>query len=188
MNPPNLLRLIPIRIGSNQTICAESVHEDVTLEVLEGWGLLAIQGPRASQVLQSLVTNIDLQKELTFGHSAWVDFPALGEEGKLHVARGGYTGEDGFEVSAICPAPCRQYHQHRPILLPVRTDQSTDYRRCFLHPDLRPTQPNDPPRHPPARSPIQGSPTRRPRRTRLAQDRSRNVSVRQRSVGGRMWS
>jgi glycine cleavage system aminomethyltransferase T len=108
INPPNPLRLLPIRIGSNQAICTESVHEDVTLEVLEGWGLLAVRGPRASQVLQSLVTNIDLQKELTLGHSVRIDFPALGEKGKLHIARGRYTGEDGFKVSDICPAPCRQ--------------------------------------------------------------------------------
>jgi glycine cleavage system aminomethyltransferase T len=59
-------------------------------------------------VLQSLVTNIDLQKELTFGYSVSIDFPPLCGKGKPHIARGGYTGEDGFEVSDICPAPCRQ--------------------------------------------------------------------------------
>lgn len=65
----------------------------VDMEVLEGWGLVALQGPRAAGVLQGL-TGFDLGG-LTFGRSAWV-----GVEGgfNVHVARGGYTGEDGFEV------------------------------------------------------------------------------------------
>lgn len=69
----------------------------VTLEVLDGWGLLALQGPRAAEYLQGL-TPFDL-RTLTFGHSAFV--PVDGR--RLHVARGGYTGEDGFEIS-IPPA------------------------------------------------------------------------------------
>lgn len=69
----------------------------VALEVLEDWGLLALQGPDAAQYLQNLTT-FDLTT-LTFGRSAFV--PVKGT--KLHVARGGYTGEDGFEIS-IPPA------------------------------------------------------------------------------------
>lgn len=81
-------------------------------EVLEDWGLLALQGtsalllaclapvltrgmvigPEAAQFLQTY-TAYDL-KELTFGKSAYVPIEGY----KLHVARGGYTGEDGFEV------------------------------------------------------------------------------------------
>lgn len=57
-------------------------------------GLLALQGPKAAEVLQKLANDFDL-KQLKFGSSAFV--PILGD--KLHVARGGYTGEDGFEVS-----------------------------------------------------------------------------------------
>ncbi|ESK85651.1 putative gcv1-glycine subunit mitochondrial [Moniliophthora roreri MCA 2997] len=62
-------------------------------EILEGWGLLALQGPQAASYLQAL-TSFDL-KTLTFGSSAWVPIEGF----NLHVARGGYTGEDGFEIS-----------------------------------------------------------------------------------------
>ncbi|KZT00994.1 glycine cleavage system T protein [Laetiporus sulphureus 93-53] len=65
----------------------------VELEVLEDWGLLALQGPEAAQYLQGL-TSFDL-KALTFGKSAFVPIEGY----NLHVARGGYTGEDGFEIS-----------------------------------------------------------------------------------------
>ncbi|KAI0262342.1 glycine cleavage system T protein [Gloeopeniophorella convolvens] len=62
-------------------------------EMLEGWGLLALQGPAAADHLQAL-TSYDL-RALTFGRSAFVPL----EGANVHVARGGYTGEDGFEIS-----------------------------------------------------------------------------------------
>ncbi|WVR05748.1 glycine cleavage system T protein [Kwoniella sp. DSM 27419] len=77
--------------------------QEVAWETLEGWGLVALQGPKAAEVLQTL-TDKDLS-EIKFGQSAFVEL-ATGEgqdKVKCHVARGGYTGEDGFEVS-IPPA------------------------------------------------------------------------------------
>ncbi|KAJ6592183.1 hypothetical protein DFH09DRAFT_1136820 [Mycena vulgaris] len=65
----------------------------VEMELLEDWGLLALQGPEAASYLQSL-TAFDL-KDLTFGKSAFLPIEGF----NLHVARGGYTGEDGFEIS-----------------------------------------------------------------------------------------
>ncbi|KAG6818438.1 hypothetical protein H0H93_004989 [Arthromyces matolae] len=65
----------------------------VEMEILEGWGLLALQGPQAASYLQTF-TSFDL-KGLTFGKSAFVPIEGF----NLHVARGGYTGEDGFEIS-----------------------------------------------------------------------------------------
>ncbi|KXN90339.1 putative aminomethyltransferase, mitochondrial [Leucoagaricus sp. SymC.cos] len=75
----------------------------VEMEVLENWGLLALQGmlisfvtnhrPEAASYLQTL-TSYDL-RGLTFGKSAFVPIEGF----NLHVARGGYTGEDGFEIS-----------------------------------------------------------------------------------------
>ncbi|KIK97048.1 hypothetical protein PAXRUDRAFT_825337 [Paxillus rubicundulus Ve08.2h10] len=62
-------------------------------EVLEDWGLVALQGPGSAQYLQNL-TSFDL-KGLTFGKSAFVPIEGF----NLHIARGGYTGEDGFEIS-----------------------------------------------------------------------------------------
>ncbi|VDC05862.1 unnamed protein product [Peniophora sp. CBMAI 1063] len=67
--------------------------DGVKWEVLEGQGLVALQGPEAANVLQKH-TSFDL-KTLTFGRSAYI--PVDGVE--VHVARGGYTGEDGFEIS-----------------------------------------------------------------------------------------
>ncbi|KAK7024868.1 Aminomethyltransferase [Favolaschia claudopus] len=66
----------------------------VEMELLDGWGLLALQGPKAASYLQTL-TSYDLA-QLTFGKSAFI--PVEGGF-NLHVARGGYTGEDGFEIS-----------------------------------------------------------------------------------------
>ncbi|KAF8336017.1 glycine cleavage system T protein [Amanita rubescens] len=65
----------------------------VEMEVMEEWGLIALQGPQAASYLQSL-TSFDL-RSLTFGKSAYVPIEGF----NLHVARGGYTGEDGFEIS-----------------------------------------------------------------------------------------
>jgi hypothetical protein len=50
-------------------------------------------GPASADFLQAL-TSYDL-RALTFGRSAFVPLEGI----NVHVARGGYTGEDGFEVS-----------------------------------------------------------------------------------------
>ncbi len=50
-------------------------------------------GPASADHLQAL-TSYDL-RALTFGRSAFVPLEGI----NVHVARGGYTGEDGFEVS-----------------------------------------------------------------------------------------
>ena len=69
-------------------------------EVLEEWGLVALQGPKAAEYLQGFIDDPkeaelmgDL-KELTFGRVGWAKINGK----KVHIARGGYTGEDGFEV------------------------------------------------------------------------------------------
>ncbi|RXK40516.1 glycine cleavage system T protein [Tremella mesenterica] len=74
---------------------AENPSDVVKWEVLEGWGLLALQGPKSSEVLQSL-TGTSLEG-VNFGQSVYAE---IGKDKiKCHVARGGYTGEDGFEIS-----------------------------------------------------------------------------------------
>lgn len=71
----------------------------VEMEVLDGWGLVALQGPKAASVLQRL-TEFDLST-LYFGQSTFLTVSGV----NVHVARGGYTGEDGFEV--LFPHPPR---------------------------------------------------------------------------------
>lgn len=78
-----------------------SHSQKVQHEVLENWGLVALQGPKAADYLQGFVDSnggsaYDLKK-LTFGKCEWISISGL----KVHVARGGYTGEDGFEVRYI---------------------------------------------------------------------------------------
>jgi aminomethyltransferase len=79
----------------------------VEWEVLEGWGLIALQGPSSEDILSSVLIDPEeaKMKELYFGQSKYIKVKLLGGEvsSPLLVSRGGYTGEDGFEIS-IPPA------------------------------------------------------------------------------------
>ncbi|KAK0672833.1 putative aminomethyltransferase [Cercophora samala] len=86
----------------------EMGHEGLKVkeEQLDGWGLVAIQGPKAEEVLQGVLaaTDVDLKK-LLFGGSCYakVKYGDGKVSSELLISRGGYTGEDGFEIS-IPPA------------------------------------------------------------------------------------
>ena len=71
--------------------------DDVIIDHMRQQALLALQGPRAAEVLETIVPGVS---ELSFmqagpfnwqGHSLW-------------ISRSGYTGEDGFEVSVPATA------------------------------------------------------------------------------------
>lgn len=72
------------------------------MNVMRDAGLIALQGPQASAALQKLIpasAAYDLNKKLVFGSSGFVKVPGVAGGEPIHVARGGYTGEDGFEIS-----------------------------------------------------------------------------------------
>ncbi|KAF2962812.1 hypothetical protein GQX73_g10761 [Xylaria multiplex] len=76
---------------------------EVRHEVLDGWGLIALQGPLSEELLTQILedpasTNL---RELYFGQSLFAK--VKGAADPVLVSRGGYTGEDGFEIS-ISPA------------------------------------------------------------------------------------
>lgn len=68
---------------------------DVTLEILNEYSLIALQGPQSMKILQPLISNIDL-KQLLFMRGVITDIDGIPE---CTVTRCGYTGEDGFEIS-----------------------------------------------------------------------------------------
>lgn len=74
---------------------------DVAYEILEQRGLLALQGPLSASILQNLITDEPDLRRLYFGqciHATLTD--VSGEHlGRVQISRGGYTGEDGFEIS-----------------------------------------------------------------------------------------
>lgn len=57
-------------------------------------GLIALQGPTAATALQPIV-NFDLRK-LKFMNSVKTEILGI----RVRISRCGYTGEDGFEISA----------------------------------------------------------------------------------------
>ncbi|MBR7554197.1 glycine cleavage system aminomethyltransferase GcvT [Allobacillus sp. GCM10007491] len=64
-------------------------------DVSPQYAQLALQGPKAEQILQKL-TDSNLKEIKFFRFDASVEFHGI--EGKAIVSRTGYTGEDGFEI------------------------------------------------------------------------------------------
>ena len=69
----------------------------VVIDHMKEQALLALQGPRAVEVLEKIVPGVS---ELTFMEGR--AFHALGRP--LWISRSGYTGEDGFEISIFAAA------------------------------------------------------------------------------------
>ena len=69
-----------------------NMAEGVTLEVLENRALLAIQGPKAAEVMARLAPET---AEMVFMDSCRLTI----EGADCYISRSGYTGEDGYEIS-----------------------------------------------------------------------------------------
>ncbi|GAA6021986.1 hypothetical protein JCM10207_002395 [Rhodosporidiobolus poonsookiae] len=82
---------------------ADKGGDKVEFEVLQSSALIALQGPQSHVALQRLLpADHSLQKLLTFSKSLHIPVPSLAStsnDSTVHITRGGYTGEDGFEIS-----------------------------------------------------------------------------------------
>lgn len=70
----------------------ESLPDDITLNHLDEHALLALQGPKAVDVLARHVPDAAALTFMKFGQFTLAGHP-------VQIARAGYTGEDGFEIS-----------------------------------------------------------------------------------------
>ena len=57
----------------------------------DGWGLIALQGPKAVDVFSALVPGVEAMTFMQVGSFDW-------NGATLGVSRSGYTGEDGYEI------------------------------------------------------------------------------------------
>lgn len=77
--------------------------ERIDWEVLDGQGLIAVQGPLAVEIIEPLVEDAKDANlaETYFGQSKFLKLrlPSGKLTSPLLMSRGGYTGEDGFEIS-----------------------------------------------------------------------------------------
>jgi len=71
--------------------------DDFIIDHMKGQALLALQGPRAAEVLETIIAGVS---ELGFMEGR--PFPWQGHG--LWISRSGYTGEDGFEISVPASA------------------------------------------------------------------------------------
>ena len=67
-------------------------------------GLLALQGPLSASLVSKLLSPLDARKlkSLYFGQSTFLSLTGINGPPIL-VSRGGYTGEDGFELATASP-------------------------------------------------------------------------------------
>lgn len=75
-------------------------RKNVEHVVIEDHALIALQGPSSATFLHDFLVRAGIEEpnlsNFYFGQSILINTP---EYGDLRIARGGYTGEDGFEIS-----------------------------------------------------------------------------------------
>ncbi len=113
---------------------------DCALTVLDGRALLAVQGPKAAEVLcrhlsSAAAESVSAMPFMSAGGFEWDDVP-------LTVSRSGYTGEDGFEISipaAAAPAFAQELLAEadvRPIGLGARDSLRLEAGLCLYGHDI----------------------------------------------------
>ena len=70
---------------------------DVMIDYMKEQALLALQGPRAAEVLETIVPGVSELGFMQGGPFGW-------QGRSLWISRSGYTGEDGFEISVPASA------------------------------------------------------------------------------------
>ena len=73
-------------------IIKQKLDDKYELNLDESLSLIAIQGPKAKNVLGKVVSNITNLKFMNGGEFEY-------DNSKIYITRSGYTGEDGFEIS-----------------------------------------------------------------------------------------
>jgi aminomethyltransferase len=71
---------------------AKHLPEGIALKRGDGMALIALQGPKAEEVLAKFASGV---RDINFMHYGAVSIDGI----QAHVSRSGYTGEDGFEIS-----------------------------------------------------------------------------------------
>lgn len=107
----------------NKQLKEQFADKDVILDYNDQNALLALQGPKAAAVLQTLV-DFDL-KAMDFLEAVYYKIPKLNAE--CMISRCGYTGEDGFEIAvpndkAIALAELltsETLNENKPIVMPA---------------------------------------------------------------------
>lgn len=110
---------------------------DVSLEVIEDHELLALQGPKAMNVLTKLAPDVDFVK-MPFMQNAVMTVAGI----PCHVTRCGYTGEDGFEISVPAEKTVELFEtltaldEVRPIGLGARDSLRLEAGLCLYGNDI----------------------------------------------------
>ena len=95
-------------------LIARLLPESITLHRRDDLALVALQGPRAEDVM---ARHLPALRDLRFMHCADVVMAGL----KIQVSRSGYTGEDGFEISVASKdaAPLWSLLLADPLVKPI---------------------------------------------------------------------
>jgi aminomethyltransferase len=107
----------------------------VSITTLDDRALLAIQGPKAAELVAGFIPGADLLPFMGFLEAAW-------EGADVFVSRSGYTGEDGFEISLPPAAGVRFAHalladaRLKPIGLGARDSLRLEAGLCLYGHDI----------------------------------------------------
>ncbi|KAI6249889.1 Aminomethyltransferase, mitochondrial [Erysiphe necator] len=90
-------------LGNELQAFQKSGGNEVKWNVLDNHGLVALQGPRSEEILSNVIVSAEITslKDLYFTQSTYIKIKISNNATSepLLVTRGGYTGEDGFEIS-----------------------------------------------------------------------------------------